>query len=95
MDWKRIEILTKKETENVLSATDTLIRRIETTKKTDPEVFAEVGKYVKASYDLLDPKRNNNSNDKRYVLAVQLLALELAKIAPAMIDKIMAEVSKE
>lgn len=83
-----------KEQETVLACADAMVRKIESTKKTDPEIFEECGKYIKAAGVLLDPKSQYSASDKRYILTVQMLALELVKSVPYLINKIVSDIDK-
>lgn len=85
------------ETENksnspVLNAIEVLCRRIETTAKTDPEIFEEVCKYIDAAEVLLYQRRGRMS--KFEILRTQLFANELAKAIPTMLQNVQDEFVK-
>ena len=76
-----------------LEVAEVLGRRIDNSKKTLPEVFAEVDRYVSAAFALynfkpIDPK----SRDQ--ILMVQMLALELHRVAPELMVKVERDLVK-
>lgn len=66
---------------DVLTCADAMVRRIETTKKTDSLVFEECGQYLDAASSLYGRKIKISDN-KLDILKCQLMALELMKIVP-------------
>lgn len=78
-----------------LTVLEAMARKIESTQKTDSKTFEECGKYIKAAGVLLDPKSQYSASNKKYILAVQTLALELAKVVPTLINEIVSDIDKQ
>ncbi len=67
----------------LIEVANAMIQRIDTTTRTDEEVFRICQNYITAAHYMLNGKAD--SNEKNGILMLQLLAKQLATYAPLML----------
>jgi hypothetical protein len=83
--------MTEKEmSDKIYELQNCLFNRIATTKKTLPNVFDEVDKYISAAFAIYEV-RSRNLNDRNTILRCQMLALKLTTVIPLMLSDIEKE----